>query len=124
VAHTGLALALFLAGSIGCSDANVCEPVVGRRVDLDRQCYGDPIELGGLRACRTRTEKGIALECVASPSGELFAVSRNTAASYEGSGFRHGSSLTADETALCQRASSEIGHPEPRNTCPATDAGP
>jgi hypothetical protein len=121
--RSAVLLAPVLAGSSGCSDDRICESVFGRRFDLDRKCYESPVELSGLRSCRMRTDKGTSPECVASPSGEVFVVTHNMAASLEGSAFRYGDALNDEETALCTRASREIGHPAASSECAATDAG-
>ena len=116
--------ALLVGWTGACSDDSVCEPVLGHRFDLVEQCYEAPVELAGLRACRTRTEKGMGADCVASPDGELFMATRNIAASFEGSGWRQGGALSADEIATCTRAVRELGFPGGSAICATTDAGP
>jgi hypothetical protein len=118
-----LALISLAGSAIACSDGAVCDQVLGRGIDLVRQCYEAPVALSGLRACRMRTEKGTQAECVAAQDGALFVVTRNTAASLEGSGFRHGAALSAEENASCSRAQRELGFPGGAATCSDADAG-
>jgi hypothetical protein len=98
-------------------DEETCDPVSVYRLDPERQCYGEPEEEPELRACRRDLEKGIALECVRSPEGELYAARRNGAAWLESASWTFEEQLSATEKAACDQVRS-AGFPSDRRQCP------
>jgi hypothetical protein len=100
-----------------------CEPVLAFPIDLEAGCYGEPIEVPALKACREETEKGTMLVCVVSPEGVIHFAAINTAATLEGLGWRFDAALSDDEVAGCDQAAEEIGFPGDANACEIPDGG-
>jgi hypothetical protein len=115
---TSLLLMSSLWCANGCGDEEVCDPVSVYRLDPEAQCYGDVEPAPELWACRVGLpERGVAIECVRSPGGELYAAQRNAAASLESTSWAHGDQLDAAEKAACDRVMS-AGLPRPEQQCP------
>lgn len=102
----------------GCGDEEVCDPVDVYRLDPEGQCYGDSEPAPELWACRVGSpDRAVALECVRSPGGELYAAQRNGAASLESASWAYEGQLDAAEKAACDRVLS-AGFPSPERQCP------
>jgi hypothetical protein len=115
---TSLLLLSSLLCASGCGDEEVCDPLSVYRLDPEGPCYGDVEPAPDLWACRVGVpERGIAIECVRSPTGELYAAQRNAAASLESTSWAHGDQLDAAEKAACDRIMS-AGFPSSERRCP------
>lgn len=102
----------------GCGGEEVCDPVYVYPLDPERQCYGESEPAPQLWACRVGlAERGMALECVRSPGGELYAASRNSAASLESTSWTHENQLDEAGKAACHRVLS-AGFPSPEQQSP------
>jgi hypothetical protein len=109
-----LVLCSGLAICCAAENERICETPSIYPVDVDRKCLLEPVNADGLQACRSKTEKGQAFECVVSSDDGLYVAVRNAAAAFESSSWRYGDRLSSSEKEVCEQV---LGPPYPGEMC-------
>jgi hypothetical protein len=110
---------VLLQAAPACSEASedvTCRSALAHPIDPDAECYLPEGIAWELLSCASTVERGEAIECVASPAGDLFLAPRNLGAWFKSSSWRFGDQVTAEEHAVCDSVRGE-GLLSPEQQC-------
>jgi hypothetical protein len=104
------------AGVVGCDSEETCESATVYRLDLTNTCY-EPVDDGGLEACRVEAEKGTEFVCGEHTAGEPHMAVRNTAARLRGGDWQFAPNVSEETERACAQIIDAVGYPTPATYC-------